>query len=88
MASREVPPGPYFHGTRRVYPAPGVSASIRDRYGAHSLRAGLATSAAEAGVSERAIMNQITSNAAFIRQIALSATAVSLGCSMARHLQV
>ncbi len=29
-----------------------------DRYGAHSLRAGLATSAAEAGVSERAIMNQ------------------------------
>ncbi len=28
----------------------------RDRYGAHSLRAGLATS--EAGVSERAIMNQ------------------------------
>jgi integrase len=29
-----------------------------DRYGAHSLRAGLATSAAEAGVAERAIMNQ------------------------------
>ncbi|HEV2811065.1 MAG TPA: site-specific integrase [Acidimicrobiales bacterium] len=29
-----------------------------DRYGAHSLRAGLATSAAEAGASERAIMNQ------------------------------
>ncbi|MDP9419478.1 MAG: tyrosine-type recombinase/integrase [Actinomycetota bacterium] len=29
-----------------------------DHYGAHSLRAGLATSAAEAGVSERAIMNQ------------------------------
>ncbi len=28
------------------------------RYGAHSLRAGLATSAAEAGVAERAIMNQ------------------------------
>ncbi|MBW3614001.1 MAG: site-specific integrase [Actinobacteria bacterium] len=28
------------------------------RYGAHSLRAGLATSAADAGVAERAIMNQ------------------------------
>ncbi|HSH58500.1 MAG TPA: hypothetical protein VK988_02445 [Acidimicrobiales bacterium] len=29
-----------------------------DRFGAHSLRAGLATSAAEAGVAERATMNQ------------------------------
>jgi integrase len=29
-----------------------------DRYAGHSLRAGLATSAAAAGVSERAIMNQ------------------------------
>jgi integrase len=43
---------------------PGRAASRRPAgydpkpYSAHSLRAGLATAAAEAGVSERAIMNQ------------------------------